>query len=282
MRFIKIFLFIAVVFGLNVNAASTEFIEKYKYESDYDDALERAQEESKPIMLVVSSRSCPWCRKFERQTLQNSMIHDIVSKNFIPLAVDKNYSFFPEQFMSKVVPAVFFIDPKSEKAILTSYGYKNKNEFKELLLEDKNKVQQGKVIPAMARATIFSLGGLKEVKVLIFDKKRVLPRKLKQNMKNNIVDKLEKVGLQTNTKLYSKFIVKINSMKLDDDSDTYVINVILFIVEDVALIANKENVKVAITYRKDEMFDSNNLEEDITESVNYLVSEFVEQYKQEN
>ena len=127
--------------------------------------------------------------------------------------------------------------------------------------------------------TPYSLEGLKEVKVRISDKSRLLTRDVKQKIKQDIIKKLQDIGIKTTTELYSKFIIKIKSIKI---ADTYVLNISLFIVEDVLLVADKENIKMAITYKKDDFFDSENLKVDILESIDYLVSDFLEQYKDEN
>ena len=135
LKFMKIFLFCTVLFGVNLNAASDNFIKKYGYEVDYDTALEKAKSSNKQIMMVLSTKSCPWCRKFERQTLKKTMINDIVDKDFIPVALDKNNDFYPDKFATKIVPTTFFINPKDESVESVIYGYKNKRVFKGILLE---------------------------------------------------------------------------------------------------------------------------------------------------
>ena len=124
-----------LLLSVYANGASQEFIEKYDYENNYNKALEKAKKNNKPIMLVLSTKSCPWCRKLERQTLKKDFIQELVSKNFTPLALDRDHEVYPKKFQAKVVPTVYFIDPNNEKSILVSYGYKNKRDFKEILLK---------------------------------------------------------------------------------------------------------------------------------------------------
>ena len=130
-------LFLLLSISIYANAASSEFIKKHNYEISYDKALEKAKKQNKPIMLILSTKTCPWCRKLERQTLKKDFIHTIVKKEFIPLSLDRDEGMFPDKFTSKVVPTVFFINPKNETAIASSYGYKNKRDFKEILLKVK-------------------------------------------------------------------------------------------------------------------------------------------------
>ena len=136
---IKVFFVTVFIFSLNLSAVSNDFAKKYNYMTDYDDALEKAKNLNKPIMMVLSTKSCPWCRKLERQTLKKDIVQDIVSKDFIALAVDRDYDDYPYKFRSKVVPTVVFIDPKSEEKFSLARGYKNKRDFRTLLLEVKTK-----------------------------------------------------------------------------------------------------------------------------------------------
>ncbi len=131
-KVISVFL-LSFVFVINLNSASLEFIEQMKYEVDYDKALEKAKEVKKPIMLVLGTKTCPWCRKLERQTLKKEDINDIVLKNFIPLILDRDDGDYPMEFVAKVVPTVIFINEKDEKQFEISYGYKNKKVFQTVL-----------------------------------------------------------------------------------------------------------------------------------------------------
>lgn len=116
-------------------ASSSEFIEKMNYETIYEKALERAIKENKSIMMIASTKSCPWCRKLERQTLTRDNINNIIQKNFVPLAVDQDLKNYPKKYEVKVVPTVYFIYPKDESVIKKVLGYKNKKEFSKILDE---------------------------------------------------------------------------------------------------------------------------------------------------
>lgn len=127
---------------MNLFGASTNFALKMGYETSYAQALKKAKEHNKPIMMVISSKTCPWCRKFERQTLKKKMIDNIVSKNYIPLALTRDVDKYPKQFNAKVVPTVFFIDPGNEKVFDRSLGYKNKKVYKKVLTKTLKKYKR--------------------------------------------------------------------------------------------------------------------------------------------
>lgn len=122
-------------------AGSLEFANKMSYETSYNNALNKAIKQNKPIMMVISTKTCPWCRKLERQTLKKNMINEVVQKNFIPVTLTRDIDNYPKQFDAKVVPTIFFIDPNKQKTIHKSLGYKNKQDFKKELLKaiEKNR-----------------------------------------------------------------------------------------------------------------------------------------------
>jgi thioredoxin-related protein len=120
-----------LVISLGLHAGSIKFANKMNYELSYETALSKAKNANKPIMMVIGTKTCPWCRKLENQTLKKDIINDIVSDKFIPLSITRDVDIYPKQFKAKVVPTIFFIDPKNEKSFHISLGYKNKKDFKE-------------------------------------------------------------------------------------------------------------------------------------------------------
>ncbi len=133
--FIKSLLLITLVFSLDLVGGSNRFVQEMGYQIDYEKALALAKKENKPIMAVVSTRTCPWCRKMENQTLRDDFINKEIKNYFIPLALDKDNDGYPKKFKSRVVPTIYFISLDSQKAFYTSFGYKTKKEFKTEILK---------------------------------------------------------------------------------------------------------------------------------------------------
>lgn len=127
--------------------------------------------------------------------------------------------------------------------------------------------------------TPFSLEGLQEVSFKISDKTKILPKEIKTKLTNDMIQKLQKIGLKTTTKLYSKIIIKVESVKIDTK---YALYISFFVLEDIRMLNDSDNVKMGITYKMDDFIDSTTPIEDTVESIEYLVSEFIDQYKDEN
>ncbi|QOY55527.1 thioredoxin family protein [Candidatus Sulfurimonas marisnigri] len=125
--FITTLLFITSLLGARID----EFAKEVGYLRDYNSALKIAKKENKMIMLVVVADYCPWCKKFERKTLQSLSISTKIKKDFIPAIVDKyrEKEHYPKKYNSSAIPGVFFIDPNTENSIYKSISYVNKKDF---------------------------------------------------------------------------------------------------------------------------------------------------------
>jgi thioredoxin-related protein len=127
----KTLLLLLLTFSFALSAQIDEFASEVNYSRDYNAALKDAKSQNKLLMLVVVGDYCPWCKKFERKTLNSTLIQNQVKKDFIPVIIDKakDKGKYPPEFYSKLIPTVFFIDPKTQKHIFESLGYSKKVTF---------------------------------------------------------------------------------------------------------------------------------------------------------
>ncbi len=127
----KILLSLLLTFTFVLSAQIDNFASEVNYFRDYNSALKEAKKQKKPIMLIVVSTYCPWCKKFERKTLNTSLIQGQVKKDFIPLIIDKtrDKGKYPSEFYAKLVPTIFFINPKTQKHFYKSRGYSDNITF---------------------------------------------------------------------------------------------------------------------------------------------------------
>ena len=54
-----------------------------------EEALARAQEEDKPILLSIGYSACHWCHVMERESFENEEIATLMNENFINIKVDR-------------------------------------------------------------------------------------------------------------------------------------------------------------------------------------------------
>ena len=130
---------LSLLFTLILTLSASDTIKNLGYYADYAHAITVAKKEKKPLMLVVVTSYCPWCRKFERKTLASKAVVASVKKNYVAVIVDRNKDSgsFPQRFQTLRIPTVFFIDPKSGKEYWETMGYLNKNDYLDALVEAK-------------------------------------------------------------------------------------------------------------------------------------------------
>lgn len=112
---------------------NNNFASQMKYENSYENAIKKAKKNKKDIMMVLVSNYCPWCRKFERNVLQQKNVNTLLHKKYIPLILNKDKDNFPKKYNKAFSPIVYFIDYKTLKSYESVIGYNNKDDFLHLI-----------------------------------------------------------------------------------------------------------------------------------------------------
>ncbi len=121
------------------NINGDNFATVMNYETSYNEAIKKAKEQKKNIMLLVVSTHCPWCRKFEQRVLLKKDTNDLIQKNYIPLVLNKNTDKFPKKYNKAISPIVYFIDYKTLKSYDMTVGFNSKEDFLQILKKDNEK-----------------------------------------------------------------------------------------------------------------------------------------------
>lgn len=80
-----------------------------KWEKDLSVAVERANKEHKPLMVVVTKNGCKWCDVLKQKTIQNSKIATILNRDFINYEGVVDDGTVPPSLMTQGTPATWFI-----------------------------------------------------------------------------------------------------------------------------------------------------------------------------
>lgn len=127
---VKRFVLFIVFCTISILYANDSFSKKMNYFSNYNEAVKYSISKYKPIMLIIVSTSCPWCKKLENQVLNKKQINDFIQLSFTPILLNREKDAYPkDRFKAKVVPTAFFIDPLKQEIIHKVYGYKSKKKF---------------------------------------------------------------------------------------------------------------------------------------------------------
>ena len=103
------------------------------WNSSYDQALLKAKKEGKPLMVLITSEQCRWCRKLEATTLQDDEIVARINTTFQAVNVIKDKSIYPKSLSAKMVPMSYFLDPKSGKVLYSIPGYWGAEDYNSIL-----------------------------------------------------------------------------------------------------------------------------------------------------
>jgi len=115
-----------------------------KWLDDYDEALKVAKKEHKNLYILITSETCRWCRKFESTTLQDEAVIDDLTKRYILVHLDRDYSFLPDFVKVKRVPKHYFVTNDS-KEIYSFLGYWDELDFRSFLVDvDKEYIKKRK------------------------------------------------------------------------------------------------------------------------------------------
>lgn len=94
---------------------SVAFSAEIQWEKDYRAAMTKSKMSNKPVMFIVSSRSCRYCIILEQDTLSNPAVVEAVSKNFVSAIayVDENQD-VPQDLITGATPSIWFLLPSGE------------------------------------------------------------------------------------------------------------------------------------------------------------------------
>lgn len=97
------------------------------WEESLQSAFDKASTTNRPLMVMVESRGCRWCKKMKYRTLKDDTV-SVRLKKFILVKIDRDEvtsEFVP---YAKYVPTIYFMTPK-QKILERVTGYFNVLDF---------------------------------------------------------------------------------------------------------------------------------------------------------
>jgi thioredoxin-related protein len=113
--------------------AISAFGAEVQWNNSYEQALAKAKKESKPLMVLITSEQCRWCRKLESTTLQDEVIVSQINNKFQAVNVTKDKSIYPKNLSAKMVPMSYFIDPRNDKVLYSMPGFWGTEDYSSIL-----------------------------------------------------------------------------------------------------------------------------------------------------
>ncbi len=98
----------------------------------YKEALQKAKELHKPIMIEITSSHCHYCKWMENRTLADDEVQELIQKRFIPVRIDVSKESLPKGIDYGMTPTFIFMD-WSGKIIKKVPGAWKKGDFIQIL-----------------------------------------------------------------------------------------------------------------------------------------------------
>ncbi len=99
----------------------------------FEDSLAMAKAQNKPLVVMVSSRACPYCIRTHQQVLSQPLIQKALEGK-IWLEVNRDEERLAEAIETRFVPSFFYFSPTGE-LLGERLGYQLPEAFLEFLLD---------------------------------------------------------------------------------------------------------------------------------------------------
>ena len=85
------------------------------YEHDFGQALQKAKQQHKEVMMMYSAVWCPECNYMKEVVFKDKHVADYVQKHYVVLMLDIQKDTLPEGFEYEGIPTFFFIDKSAKE-----------------------------------------------------------------------------------------------------------------------------------------------------------------------
>jgi len=91
------------------------FSAEIQWEKSYQKAASKAAMSKKPMLFVLSSHHCKWCRHLEKTTFKDPAVIKRLNKEFISLTIyTDERTRYPRELYKPGTPAIWILDSKGE------------------------------------------------------------------------------------------------------------------------------------------------------------------------
>ena len=89
----------------------------------YEEAQKQAVSEKKDILVILTKKTCRWCRKLEKTTLKNKAVINRIQRRYIPVHLTRNKDDYPSGLVAKMVPVSYFLFSDGTQIMRAVKGY---------------------------------------------------------------------------------------------------------------------------------------------------------------
>ncbi|MEA3475463.1 MAG: thioredoxin fold domain-containing protein [Candidatus Cloacimonadota bacterium] len=118
----KISFIIVILFLLSTILLAQDSLQ---WTDSFPEAIEKAKNENRVIMIDFSSDRCGWCKKLHETTFQDSNVIELLKDNFVPIeintSIEKNRD-FANHYNVTGLPTIIFVNPVHSPPIKSGIG----------------------------------------------------------------------------------------------------------------------------------------------------------------
>lgn len=119
---------IKIFFGFALLCAAA-FGCEIKWQNSLSAATKEAAKTKKPIMVFVSSLTCPYCTIMSEKTFGDESVCEFVNSKFIPMIALEGSADMPKNSKVRGTPTVLFIDANQNEIEQRVVGLRSKDDF---------------------------------------------------------------------------------------------------------------------------------------------------------
>jgi thioredoxin-related protein len=108
------------------------FASEIAWNDTYAQAQAKAKKESKPMLVIITTEECRWCRKLEATTLSDDEVVSKINSRFVPVHLTRDKSVYPKNLTAKMVPMSYFLDGNG-KVLYSMPGYWPVEDYQSIL-----------------------------------------------------------------------------------------------------------------------------------------------------
>lgn len=112
-----------------------------QWNSSFAEAQAKAKKESKPMLVLITSEQCRWCRKLEMTTLEDDAVAEQINSRFAAVHVTRDKSVYPKELTAKMVPMSYFLSPEG-KVLYSIPGYWPAEDYQSILSDALKKYKK--------------------------------------------------------------------------------------------------------------------------------------------
>ncbi len=110
----KILLLIMI---LSLSLFSSVEIHNFKYETNFNKAVKKAQKEDKILIVMMSLSTCPVCSYMKDIVFEREEVLSYLQENYVMVINDMDWDEYSPRFKTTNAPTFFFIDPDTQEEL---------------------------------------------------------------------------------------------------------------------------------------------------------------------